>query len=855
MRRGKARQKQNLVVAANVTTGDPRQPDFSDENRLFRPHLHHATQIQRLSMLATPIIGREREIQLCCDLLKMPQTRLLTLSGPGGVGKTRLALQVAVEVGTLFADGIRPVSLASVHSPDMVAPAITRELGLKERYDFPPLEMIKELLRDRHCLLLLDNFEQVVAAAPQLAELLSSCQQLKLLVTSRAALRLREEYELPITPLELPDLVRLPTYQLLARQPAVALFVQRASAVLPEFTLSETNAPAIAEICVRLDGLPLALELAAARMKIFSPQGLLVRLGCPLEVLSGETLRDLPTRQQTLRRTIAWSYHLLQPLEQRLFRRLAVFAGGCTLDAMEGVCSDLAQSGQILDAVTALIDQNLLRAQRSGIEEEPRFNMLATIREYALECLARSDEEEATRQAHAMYYLKLAEETEQKLIGPEQSLWMARLEREHHNLRSAVRWLLDRRDVESALRLCGALWTFWIHMHAVEGYYLTEEALELSQTSSGAVDLKILARATYSVTRLAHYGGITQRQAEFSRQYLDLMRTLGDKEGIAIALNTLGQLALVTGDGAALARLTEESVPLLRSGNNRWRLAEGLYLSAFAYHLRGEHARALALAEECLALCQQIGEPQTTLRVLHALGLFACYLEDAAALRRSLDETLRLVRSFIDAGDLPACATGLMALGGIAAALDQIAWAIVVWSAAKALYDTIDVSMARLEPLAWVAAALRTRMGYTGYEKILAALPAQLGARTLAHLWNQGKTMPLASLLVPFQGRDIRMPPLETLTGDVVLPAAGKSTAPGRVATNLKTSSPAAINLTAREIDVLRLLSQGLTSAQIAQQLTISTQTVNSHIRSIYSKLDVNTRSAATRYAIEQKLV
>src|SRR5437763_8932910 len=387
-------------------------------------------------------------------------------------------------------------------------------------------------------LLLLDNVEQVVTAGVQIVDVLAACLQLKILVTSREVLHVQAEHEFPVPPLELPDPGHLPDLAALSHYAAVALFLQRAQAVKPDFQLTQANARAIAEICVRLDGLPLAIELAAARMKLFPPQGLLARLDQRLAVLTG-TSRDVPARQQTLRNTIAWSYHLLDAAEQRLFRRLSVFAGGCTLEAGEAVCADASdggEAGQVWESVASLIDKSLLQ-QTEQEGEEPRLLMLETIREYGLEVLATSGEIEITRQAHALYYLRLSEEAEPELAGPQQAIWLERLEREHDNLRAALQWGLvpdeDGHRREMALRLGGALRQFWIvHGHLSEGRNFLERALVESKGVPASVQVKALVTAA----NLANHQSDNDRTEAHAQKSRALYQELGDTQGIALSL-------------------------------------------------------------------------------------------------------------------------------------------------------------------------------------------------------------------------------------------------------------------------------------------------------------------------------
>src|SRR5947209_3447641 len=482
--------EETLDMHAASASSEPvgEQVDSFPDQITGSQHILHDVDVvvlpaSNLPVPLTTLIGREQERATVCSLLRRPEVRLLTLTGTGGIGKTRLALQVATDLLADFADGVCFVSLAPVSDPDLVVPTIVQTLGLKDTGGQPLLDLLKASLSGKHLLLLLDNFEQVLVAAPQLSDLLRACPHLKILVTSRAVLHLRGEQEFPVPPLALPDLTQLPESEPLAQVAAVALFLQRAWATKPDLQLTSTNARAIARICVQLDGLPLAIELAAARSKLLPPQALLARLGQRLALLTGGA-QDAPARQQTLRNTIAWSYNLLTPQEQQLFRWLSVFVGGCTLQAVEALCNSL-EDGRgtewVFDGVASLLDKSLL-LQTAQEGEEPRLMMLETIREYGLECLRSRGEMERTRQAHAVYYLALAQEAATTWFATEQQAWCDRLEQDHDNLRAALQWLLESKETAMALQFSNALWWFWhTRAHVREGQTFLEKALAASE--------------------------------------------------------------------------------------------------------------------------------------------------------------------------------------------------------------------------------------------------------------------------------------------------------------------------------------------------------------------------------------
>ncbi|MDQ3855126.1 MAG: tetratricopeptide repeat protein, partial [Chloroflexota bacterium] len=635
---------------------------------------------QSVPVPPTPLVGRSQELQELEAMLRRGDVRLVTLFGPGGIGKTRLSIAITQRVCDEFPDGTAFVQLAVAHDPAMVLHAIASELGVVEKGSQDALERLREHLRDKRMLLVLDNFEQVMDAALLVPDLLSAAPGLKILVTSREILRVSAEYVFAVPPLSLPNGVPAPS-QALEQYDAVQLFVERARSVKPGFELNASNAQAVAEICRRLDGLPLAIELAAARVKLLPPQAMLARLQKRLAILTGGP-RDLPTRQQTLQNTIEWSYDLLDSEQQELFTRLGVFVGGCTVEAVEAVC-DPDGTLDLYEGLLALVDKSLLRQDESP-DGDPRYVMLLTIREFALAQLEARGEAMAARCRHAEYYLSLAEQTGPHLRGTEQVAWLQRLQAEHDNFTAALNWLLEDAQPELLLRLARALWWFWDSRgYAGEGVHWLDRALELG--AAAPADLR--ARALAASALMASTRGETDRAAAHAEQSLALLRQLGDSRGLADTLIELGW-ALYRIDYARAEPLFKESRELFRQLGARrdaGRAAIGLGCVAV---MSGDPKQARALFEEGLSISRAEGNRQGEAHALYNLGWAALAEGDEPRARALYVDSLR---RFTEMGDMHGILIGLEGLAAHAASLHQPERAATLFGAASKLRDDAEL--------------------------------------------------------------------------------------------------------------------------------------------------------------------
>lgn len=668
-----------------------------------------------------PLIGREHELRTGCDLLLRDDVALVTLTGPGGSGKSRLGIQIALELRDRFADGVYLVGLEAITDPELVIPAIANTLGVTETSaGITLVNSLKAFLCVKQVLLLLDNFEQVLSSAPKIADLLEACPRIKILVTSRALLRLRAEIELPVPPLALPPHRQMLDLQPLSQYAAVQLFIQRAQAVKPDFRVTNENAPAVAEICHRLDGLPLAIELASARIRMLSPQVLLERLVRGFEVLRGGT-RDLPERQQTLDRAINWSYNLLSEDERRLLRRLSVFVGGWTFEAADAVCNTEDQQWiDIFDGLERLMDFNLIQPPEE-VNGELRLKMLETIRDFSMQRLIESGDVDHARRYQAQFYLALAEQAEPELQASGQIKWTNRLDTEYGNVRAVLAWS-QQHDAELGLRICAAIWRFWeLHNLIGEGRVWLEAFSKLSSLAT-AVRGKVLVGAAACAV---YQGDFIAAQAHVE-EALSIFEQLGNKQGIARALNELGLVASYQGDYSAARHFLQQSLAIKREIGGEWSIANSINNLGLVAAYQNDYPSAYKLHQESLAIYRALDEKSGVAIATGNLGHVAMHLGRLEEARQWQIESVQLFNEIGDADGLAECFERLAMLANAKADFNRAAQLFGVASVLRAEAGTLPALADQLE-----------------YERELELTRAQLDPATFEAAWVEGRGMAL----------------------------------------------------------------------------------------------------------------
>jgi non-specific serine/threonine protein kinase len=766
-------------------------------------------------------------VGLLLDRLLRDDIRLVTLVGPGGVGKTRLAIEVAEEVAQHFADGVWFVALATITDPALVVPTIAQTLDLHSQpgQSLDALDLVRTSLRERETLLVLDIFEQVIPAGQAIADIMSSCPSLKVLATSRSPLQLRGEHEFPVPPLALPAAgSRITGVEALRQYSAVALFQERAAAVRPDFELTSTNAESVVEICARLDGLPLAIELVAARVKLLQPQAILPRLQKRLQLLTGGA-QDLPGRQQTMRNAIDWSYGLLTPEEQMLFRRLSVFVGGWTLGAAETVCR-LDDGSDVLDITGSLINKSLLRqADSTDSLAEPRYSMLETIREFAAERLEEAGRTEMLRRAHALYFADLAERMEPLLTGATQKECIDRLEREHDNLRAALKWSLREPDAaEIGMRIAGALGRFWSSRdYLAEGRQWVESFLALPE-AAGPTALR--ARVLNTGAALADNQNDWAAVRAYCVERIGIKQRLGDTTNVSGNYVLLAKAASAEEDFDAARDLLETGIAVARAAGDDLGYAHCANGLGELARLLGDYDTARRYYEDVLAIFRRAGHSQGIGFTLHNLS--HVYMHDGDYVRAAavLEEAVALYRVL---GNRLGTAMCVAALSGLALGQGEPEGAARLLGAAQALLESVG---ALLDPA-----------DVMEYQRNESAARARLGEAAFLAAWAEGYAMTpdqVTAIDAVVESEPARS------ERQAIVPAP-----PGAHAGAQQQAS----GLSVRELVVLRLVAQGLSDADVAAQLFLSPHTVRAHLRNIYSKLGIASRSAATRYAADNGLV
>jgi predicted ATPase/DNA-binding CsgD family transcriptional regulator len=830
----------------------------------------------------TALIGRASALEATLRRLRDDGARLLTLTGPAGVGKTRLAIAIAEAVRSNYPDGAWFVDLAPLSDPDLVPSAIIQTLGIHPAPDQTPQEALPRALRDRHLLLLLDNFEQILPAATVLAELLATCPDVAIIATSREPLHLRWERELPVPPLAVPEDEDAPDPATLAVIPAVALFVERARANTPDFALDAENASHVAAICRHLDGLPLAIELAAARLRTLPLATLRDRLDRRLDLLT-DGPRDAPARQRTLRAAIDWSYDLLIPSEQAHFRRLSVFVGGCALESIAAVCAPANNLGlDLVASLESLVGKGLLRLEAASAGE-PRYRMLELIREYAAEQLRSAGEEQLIRAAHAKTFLQLAETLNAALFSPQHGALLDRLEREHDNFRAAFTYYIATGDVQHGLRLGAALvWLWCLRGYLDEAWNRLTTVLDLARRSQ-AEPTPALAQALWGA------GNVRSRQADYAtaQPYLDeslaMSRSLGDVRTVASLLTSQAAALYERGNYADAHAPLREVVEIAQQANDD-RLAAAVqgHLGQLAL-TEGSLATAHHHFTLSLALFERVGDPQRVARSHEFLGRIAHYQGDYVTGQRLLERSLAGFRAV---GYIQGIANALTALGQLSIDCGDRAASIAYFAEALTLANMLgqrdlawllsgiaalaDAQGERQEALHLLGAddALLAATGsvspasvVASRDRLLVTIRQELAQEVVEAILSEGRALPIdAALLIA--GRVTKPSPERS---PLALPHPERDNradtrrhrltlVPTSAQPLLKTPDRLPAGLTAREAEVLRHLATGNTNREIAIALSLSEKTIARHLSNIYAKLDVPSRAAATAFALREGL-